>query len=42
MNELTKIGQKYGTDKATEHNYTETVYYDLLKNRRNEKNEKGN
>jgi len=33
MNELTMLGKKYGTDKAgPAHNYTEFVYYDMLKN----------
>ena len=32
MNELTKIGKQHGTDKAgPEHNYTEAVYYHMLK-----------
>jgi len=32
MNELTELGKKYGTDKAgPRHNYTEAVYYALLK-----------
>ena len=32
MNELTKIGKLHGTDKAgPEHNYTEKVYYHMLK-----------
>lgn len=32
MNELTKIGKQHGTDKAgPEHNYTEKVYYHMLK-----------
>ncbi len=32
MNELTKIGKIHGTDKAgPEHNYTEAVYYHMLK-----------
>ena len=33
MNELTKIGKIHGTDKAgPQHNYTEKVYFHLLKN----------
>lgn len=36
MNELTKIGERYGTDKAgADHNYTETVYYHILKKIKN-------
>tara|TARA_R110000824_G_scaffold177925_1_gene357468 strand:- start:3958 stop:4689 length:732 start_codon:yes stop_codon:yes gene_type:complete len=32
MNELTELGKKHGTDKAgPQHNYTEAVYYPLLK-----------
>ena len=32
MNELTKLGKHHGTDKAgPEHNYTEAVYYHMLK-----------
>ena len=38
MNELTKIGKLQGTDKAgPEHNYTEAVYYNMLKNIRDKK-----
>jgi len=38
MNELTVIGKKYGTDKAgPEHNYTEKVYYPILKDVRYKK-----
>jgi len=35
MNDLEKLGIKYGTDKATKHHYLD-VYYDLFKDRRNE------
>lgn len=37
MNELTKLGKKHGTDKAgPQHNYTEAVYYSLLKGMKNQ------
>src|SRR3990172_4410475 len=35
MDELSKLGIKYGTDKIGKHNYL-PVYYDLFKDRRNE------
>lgn len=35
MNELEKLGLKYGTDKIGKHNYL-PVYYDLFKDKRNE------
>src|SRR3990167_11128853 len=35
MNDLEKLGIKYGTDKIGKHNYL-PVYYDLFKDRRNE------
>jgi hypothetical protein len=30
MHELTKLGRKYGTDKATAHTFTERVYGPLF------------
>lgn len=33
MNELEKLGLKYGTDKGTKHNYLK-VYYEMFKDRR--------
>ena len=35
MDELSKLGLKYGTDKIGKHNYL-PIYYDLFKDRRNE------
>jgi len=35
MNELEKLGLKYGTDKGTKHNYLK-VYYEMFKDRRDE------
>ena len=34
MHELTRLGRKYGTDKATTHTFTERVYGPLLEGRK--------
>ena len=36
MHELTKLGRKYGTDKATSHTFTERVYGPLFEGKKNE------
>jgi|3_EtaG_2_1085321.scaffolds.fasta_scaffold32234_2 hypothetical protein len=37
MHELTRLGRKYGTDKATTHTFTEKIYGPLLENRKDTK-----